>query len=164
MASSTTIGNSTQPLEPDDSSSPTTAATKQEQTGIDIQKALDILACRSSSSSHDHDHEHRHEHSTLSSSSGCHSHPTANELLKSMGQTIDLTQTTQTMSGLPENASAQDEEDEGKRKQEEDQRQQKEQRAQQLLVELKSMSIKELLQTVFETQQQRVVTYQGYNE
>jgi hypothetical protein len=141
-------------MEPEDSSSTATAAEpKMMMTGIDIQKALDILADPSSQKSHDHDH---HDHSA--SSGGCHDHQQTDDLsslLKSMGQTIDLAAQT------PVPQQKNDAQDEGKKAEDE---QRRKERAAQLLAELKSMSVKELLQTVLETQQQRVATYQGYNE
>ena len=71
-----------------------------------------------------------------------------------MGQTIDLLKPTAETSKAEEDIQKQQAENEQRRKE----------RTIQLQQELQSMSVKELLRTVMETQQQRVATYQGYNE
>jgi hypothetical protein len=125
--------------------------------GINIHKALGILAARSSIG---HDHSHSH-----SNDGGCHAYQTEDK--RFMGQTIDLESPT-TRSGATtaqpqttvEQQQQQQKDTEAIRKEQEAKRQQ---RAKELEAKLKSMSVKELLQTVIETQQQRVSTYTEYN-
>ncbi|CAB9505473.1 expressed unknown protein [Seminavis robusta] len=139
MDSTTPTADSSAP-----SAAPAVAPAPSKQTGIDIQQALDILSDRSP-----HDH------------SGCHAHQT--DQLKSMGQTIDLNNNS-TSEQNNNNNNENDDPDQKQQQELEDLEQRRKERAAQLQEELKSMTVKELLQTVLETQQQRVATYQGYNQ
>lgn len=131
---------------------------QQHLHGIDIHKALDILAARSSTG---HDHSHSHSNDV-----GCHAHQTEDK--RFMGQTIDLESpttssgatTAQPQTTVEQQQQQQQNDTEAIRKEQEARRQQL---AKELEVKLKSMSVKELLQTVMETQQQRVSTYTEYN-
>lgn len=123
-------------------------AKPEKQTGIDVQKALDILNDRSSCHGcHDHPH-----------SEVCRTHQTDD--LRSMGQTIDLASMAES-SNEETSATRSSADMESLRGQQEKNKREWLERIQ---VELKSMSVKELLQTVVDTQQQRVATYQGYNQ
>jgi len=125
--------------------------------GIDFRQALTILADRSSCEEHDHDKK------------GCHTHQTKE--LRSMGQTIDLlensvrTATTNNnnneITGSTTTTTTTCDEATQKKQQQEEARQK---RMQEMDAKLQTMTVKELLQLVMKTQQQRVETYQIYNK
>ena len=130
-------------------------ASKIHRSGIDIQRALDILADRSGCGD-DHSkthgcHNHAHDHNQAATA----------EDLKSMGQTIDLFEE----AGDDKNEHVTEAEKNAKveaaKKIQEEQRKE---RMEKMKAKLQSMTVKELLQTVMETQQQRVEIYQGYNK
>lgn len=127
------------------------------RSGIDIQRALDILADRSGCGN-DHSKTHGcHNHADD------HNHAATAEDLKSMGQTIDLfndeTGDDEKNSDITE-AEKHAKAEAAKKVQEE----QRNERMEKMKAKLQSMTVKELLQTVMETQQQRVEIYQGYNK
>ena len=112
--------------------------------GIDITKALSILSDRSNpGESHSHDKE-----------GGCCHGDSIPENAKAMGQTIDM------MAQAPSDVVQVSEEE---RKQEEQRlKEQREKRQKEIREELGSMTVKELLKAVFNTQEGRVATYKEY--
>jgi len=140
--------------------------TTNAQSGIDIQKALDILADRSSCpAAHNHSHNHSHEDTNTegrANAAGCQAYQT--ESLRGMGQTIDLDATAATTANNNNGNSGEDAIEVDEELQREQMAEQRKQRNEELQAHLRSMTIQELLETVLETQQQRVATYKEYNE
>lgn len=131
--------------------------TNSNDEGIDIRQALEILSARSTSG--DDHHHHHHPSAAAAAAGGCsHIHPQevpANA--KSMGQTIDLLRENNiTDSAVVQ--QAQEAEALQNKVQEE-----RAQRKQELEQKIQSMTVKELLQSVLEAQQERVRTYGLYN-
>ena len=131
-------------------------------TCIDISQALSILAARTECdhSSHDPDHATTHNHGIGS----CHG-TTAPEGAKTMGQVIDLADDDST-----EVASKRNKEDstvidvqEQLAKEQERLQRERAERRKKIQAELETMSVKELLQTVLKTQEDRVATYKKYD-
>jgi hypothetical protein len=125
---------------------PTAAIPVHHDPGIDIEKALDILANRRTDA--------RARSQALCYSCGLHQ----TESLRTIGQTIDMVEAESDTKEFPTpdqrgTESSQIRQDERRREM-----------LSRVHEELRSMSIKELLQTVLDTQQQRVLTYRIYNE
>ena len=138
------------------------------QKGIDIQKALEILAERTASSSQQQQQQQQHDSvapTALSSSTTqdkergtCGCHASSNEAppnAANMGQRIDLNEVVPTnlTTNLSEEAAALQ-----KRVQQE-----RLQRQAELKKRLQSMMVEELLRTVLEAQEQRVLTYREFD-
>mmetsp|Transcript_25712 Transcript_25712/g.42779 ORF Transcript_25712/g.42779 Transcript_25712/m.42779 type:complete len:134 (-) Transcript_25712:802-1203(-) len=110
--------------------------------GIDIVKALDILSMRAGDD-HNHDHEHHGD---------CHEHVPDGG--KTMGQSIDMTQTEEGAKAIIESMESQRQElAEARRK-----------RGTEIQATLESLTVRELLASVMETQTARVATYREYDE
>ena len=132
------------------------------QSGIDIQRALDILSTRSTCSGNDDHH---------SPTNGCHHHHANDpnqaatpEELKSMGQIIDLFEDKDQSNNGSDNDITEPEKSAKAEVAKQEQEKQRQVRMEQMMAKLESMTIKELLQTVMQTQQQRVEVYHGYNK
>mmetsp|Transcript_28780 Transcript_28780/g.44238 ORF Transcript_28780/g.44238 Transcript_28780/m.44238 type:complete len:264 (+) Transcript_28780:105-896(+) len=129
--------------------SPTAPAATVETTsttGIHIQDALDILTARSSCHHHDKEGEQKH------SGGGCgcnHSIPKGGE---SMGQSIDM---------LPQSQTEQQQTLEEKKQLLEQERLE---RSSKIKEELQNMTCVELIKTVLQAQEDRVVTYRQFEE
>lgn len=122
-------------------------ATNRNDEAIDIHKALDILSLRTQ---HNHgldDHNDQHEGSI-----GCHTHVPDGG--KSMGQSIDLTQTNEEAKAIAESMAEQRQALERERQE----------RKIEILSKLETMTIRELLAAVLEAQEGRVETYRVYDE
>lgn len=144
----------------DHGATPPTSPLSSQQQGIDIRQALEILEARNSQGDlHDHCHH--------LPSAGCNVN--VPEEAKSMGQTIDLnapSATDESKSDLHEQKSEEDqaqaiaEDMEEKRKQLQEARKQREE---EIRAELETMSVRELLSAVMESQSERVATYKEYD-
>jgi len=141
------------------------SSSSQNKEGIDIRKALEILSARSSSG-HDHPHDGQHnDENQLAGDSidsnnqtqcACHKDRSAPADGKNMGQVIDLDATASS-----EVVSQQHKTLEAVKQQ---LAQERSQRQAEIEKRFNSMTTRELLQAVLETQQQRVVTYRTYDE
>jgi hypothetical protein len=115
------------------------------QKGIDIKQALEILSARSAQPDSEH-----HNHSE-----GCCHSEEAPPNAKSMGQTIDMLRE----AGSAEVVKSAEEAEVLQKKVQED----RDKRKSELDKRIQAMTVKELLQSVLESQQQRVRAYGIYN-
>jgi len=131
----------------------TTTTTKSSTTGIDIQDALTILSERSSQKEGEH-HKHNDNINGGGGGGGCGCNQSIPKGGKSMGQTIDILE--------PKNDKDNDEMSlEEKKKLLEQERLERSKKIQE---ELQNMTSSELIKTVLQAQQDRVVTYKLYDE
>ena len=152
------------PLHPN--TTPSTS-TKPNSKGIDIQQALSILSARGA---HGHDHSHAHDNSQSKSGAttkdmgnkacGCHGDPVPDDA-DGMGQTIDLLEPSSSNKEEEKATAAVANADEIE-KQRQQLAEDRKQRKIQIQQALDNMSVKELLQHVMKTQQDRVAAYREY--
>lgn len=116
-----------------------TSSSSSQQQGIDFRDAVAILSARSPHSSSSHEHHH---HPTE-----CHHAPISIDM-KRMGQVIEVS--TDPSSTNNDTKKALEEEQRVHQKK--------------LHTTMSTMSVRELLQTVLEAQQQRVESYRTYNQ
>jgi hypothetical protein len=124
------------------------------QQGIDIRVAMEILSERSGE-------EHSHsEHG----GPGCHHHaPKGTETM--MGQTIDMNESEEKpASNMEEGDDDDDKNDEDVKAQQEQLDKDRAKRKIEIEEQLQSMTLKELLHTVMDAQQNRVSTYRDYEK
>jgi len=106
---------------------------KNNQKGIDINEALSILAQRDS---------HAHDHCSHNKS----------EMVKNMGQKIDLFATSEGVVDTAQKAQAEEQQIQQERKE----------RLEKIQQELQSLSNAQLIQAVFQAQENRVKAYRDY--
>jgi hypothetical protein len=149
---------------------PTTSSSSS--TGIDIRDALAILSARKP---HDHDH-HDHHHHDHHPGIGHDDDLVPREELRGMGQVIDMNATTTTTRTGDDDGSGggildcEDEDGQPSSVEEEQRRRHREldvarsRRTKEIRDEIHSMDTFGLIRTIFDAQQNRVMTYRTYDD
>jgi DNA repair REX1-B len=143
---------------------------QQNQSGIDIRKAIQILAARGSSRDDEKINRHQHQHHTVQDSCGCDCQNSPFSIAQSMqnnatmGQVIDLfggnseeDVCSATASSAATAATTPEEEKEMMKKR-------RQERHVEMQEQLQNMTLTELLQTVLQAQEERVATYRRYDD